>query len=198
MRLKPAAALTALLASVAVAAGQPPAGKADPAEKFEPKSAPGEGQKFLTQFAGDWAVTKTFYLRAPAGKPTVTAGKCHQKMVQGGRFLQSDFTFDGPTGPTTGTGVIGFEPASGLFTSSWIDSRQTRMSIRRAREKFDGKQIVLYGTPLDGVKVPSESKTVTTVEGNSVTKITHRQYSVAADGTERPVMQLELTRAKSE
>jgi len=43
-----------------------------------------------------------------------------------------DATFDGPGGKTTGTGLIGFEPETGKFTSVWIDSRQTRMSLRSA------------------------------------------------------------------
>ena len=193
MRVKPVALLAVAL-TAAAAAGQPPKGPPDPQEKFEPKAAPGEGQKYLAKFAGDWAVTKSFFPRTPGAEPVKSSGTCKQTMIQGGRFLQSEFTFDAPAGKTTGTGTIGFEATSGLFTSTWIDSRQTRFSVRRARAKFDGKQIVLHGYPLDGTKPANESKTVTTVEGDPVTKITHRQYSVAADGSERPVMQLEMTR----
>lgn len=195
MTAKPAGTLLALLLLVAAVGGQPPAGdkdKKDPQEKFEPKSGPGEGQKFLTKFAGEWEVVKTFYPRAEGAEPVKSAGSCKQEMTHGGRFLKSEFTFDGPAGKTTGTGVIGFEPATGLFTSTWIDSRQTRMSFRRSAEKFDGKQIALWGVGFEEAKDARKSKTVTTISGDPA-KITHRQSSVNPDGTERPVMQLEMT-----
>src|SRR5882724_10121805 len=89
--------------------------KKDPQAKFEPKSKPGEGQKFLEKMVGDWDVVKTFHLRA--GDPAKTLGECKQTMVQEGRFLQSDFTFNAASGKTTGTGLIGFEPETGRFTS---------------------------------------------------------------------------------
>ena len=38
-----------------------------------------------------------------------------------------------------------------------------------------------------------KSKTVTTLEDKG-NKIVHKQFSIAADGAERPVMQLELTK----
>ena len=69
-------------------------------------------------------------------------------MVQEGRFLQSDFVFDGQAGKTTGMGLIGFEGNTKLFTSIWIDSRQTKMSLRRSKTSFDGEQIVLFSKSL--------------------------------------------------
>lgn len=150
-------------------------------------------QKFLAQMVGDWDVVKTFHLKA--GEPTKTLGTCKQVMVQDGRFLLSDFVFDGPAGKTTGSGLIGFEPESGKFTSVWIDSRQARMSFRQGAETFDGKRIVLVGqalgeAPAAGTRV---SRTTTTLDDGG-TRITHRQVSVEADGIERLVMQLVMTR----
>src|SRR5262252_869295 len=119
-------------------------------------------------------------------------GECRQTMIQDGRFLQSEFTFHAPAGKTTGLGLIGFEPETGKFTSVWVDSRQTRMSLRQSAEKFDGTQIVLFGKELDG-KEGRRSKTVTKLEDDGK-KIVHRQYGVNADGTERLVMELVLTK----
>src|SRR5205085_10737908 len=115
-------------------------------------------------------------------------------MIHDGRFLRSEFTFDGPAGKTTGTGVIGFEAASGLFTSVWTDSRSTRMSLRRSKDKFDGEQIVLFSQSLDGGGAGERrSRTVTRLEDKG-DKIVHRQYAAGADGTERLVMELVMTR----
>jgi len=172
--------------------GQPPAAdKKDPQSAIEPRSGPGAGQKFLEKFVGDWEVTKTFHPRA--GEPVTTKGTCRQTMIHGGRFLQSEFLFDGPGGKTTGTGTIGFEADTGLFTSVWVDSRSTRMSLRKSREKFDGTEIVLFSRSLDD-KEGRQSRTVTKVEDGGK-KIVHRQYSPTPDGKERLVMELILTPA---
>jgi hypothetical protein len=164
----------------------------DPQSEYEPRSKPGEGQKFLQKFVGDWEVAKTFHPRS--GEPVRQKGECRQTMIHGGRFLQSDFTFRQGEEKTTGTGLIGFDPASGLFTSVWIDSRSTRMSFRQGQEKFDGKQIVLYGRSLgDDGKKGRVSRTVTRLEDDG-RRIVHRQYSVGEGGRERLVMELILTK----
>jgi hypothetical protein len=188
--------LSFALAGVASVA-QPPSkseDKKDPQAKFEPRSKPGEGQKFLEQFVGDWDVAKTFHPRA--GEPVKSKGECHQKMIHDSRFLLSEFTFTADGGTTTGTGQIGYEPETGKFTSVWTDSRQTRMSFRQGEEKFDGKQIVLFGKELGGAKDGRRSRTTTTLEAEGK-KIIHRQHAIDADGKERLVMELVMTRKAS-
>lgn len=179
------------LAFVCVGAGaQPPPDKKDPQSSIEPRSAPGAGQKFLQQFVGDWTVEKSFHPRD--GAPVKTMGTCRQEMIHGGRFLRSEFSFDGANGKSTGTGLIGYDPATGLFSSVWVDSRSTRFSHRVGSEKFDGKSIVLKGATLDGAP-GRQSKTVTTVEDDG-RRIVHTQYGQATDGSERIVMKLIMTK----
>ena len=116
--------------------------------QYEPPNASGAGQKLLAQFAGDWEVVKTFF--PMNGKPIVTKGTCKQYMIQDGKFLQSDFTFFNSDGTkSTGTGISGFDSKTNRFTTVWYDSRQTTMSIRQSDGTFDGKNIVLWATPLE-------------------------------------------------
>jgi len=184
--------ITATLLVIAAFAGSTVGqDKKDPQSVIEPRSGPGAGQKFLEKFVGDWEVTKTFNPRT--GDPATAKGTCRQTMVHGGRFLQSEFTFDGPAGKTTGTGTIGFDADAGLFTSVWVDSRSTRMSLRRSKEKFDGTEIVLYSRSLDE-KEGRQSRTVTRLEDGG-RKIVHRQFSPTPDGKERLVMELVMTPA---
>ena len=116
--------------------------------EYEPANAAGAGQKLLAQFTGDWDVVKTFF---PAnGKPIVTKGTCKQYMVQDGKFLESDFTFLNSDGTkSSGAGISGFDSKTNRFTTVWYDSQQTTMSIRQSDGTFDGKNIVLWATPLD-------------------------------------------------
>ena len=167
-------------------------GTKDPQSVYEPRSQPGEGQKFLQKFVGDWDVAKTFHPRS--GDPVRQKGECRQTMIHGGRFLQSDFTFRRGDEKTSGTGLIGFDPVSGLFTSVWVDSRSTRISFRQGQERFDGKQIVLHSRSLgeDGKK-GRVSRTVTRLEDND-RRIVHRQYNSGEGGGDRLVMELILTK----
>jgi hypothetical protein len=174
-------------------AGQPPPAPKDPQSTYEPRSAPGAGQKFLEKFVGDWDVAKTFYSRA--GDPARQAGECRQTMTHDGRFLRSEFVFGQGDTKTTGTGLIGFEADSGLFTSVWVDSRSTRMSLRRSTDTFNGQEIVLFSQSLQdgGGRESRRSRTVTRLEDGG-RKIVHRQYAISPDGTERLMMELVLTR----
>jgi hypothetical protein len=170
----------------------PPAKDKDPQSSFEPRGAPGVGQKYLARFVGDWEVAKSFFPRT--GEPARSNGTCRQTMIHDGRFLQSDFVFESPAGKTTGMGLIGFESATGKFTSVWSDSRQTRMSFRQSKDKFNGEEIVLFGTSFEPPAPDArKSKTVSKLEDGDK-KLIHRQYSINADGAERLVMELVMTR----
>lgn len=186
-----------IVASALLSGGQDPAKgqKKDPQERFEPRGAPGAGQKYLQKYVGDFDVVKTLSFRED--QPVRSTGTCKQTMVQDGRFLQSDFVFEGQAGKTTGMGLIGFEGNTKLFTSIWIDSRQTKMSLRQSKTPFDGDQIVLFSKSLaeDG-KAGRQSKTVTKMEDDG-NKIVHRQFNMTPDGKERVVMELVLTRKKT-
>jgi len=164
----------------------------DPQNAIEPRSGPGVGQKFLEKFVGDWAVEKSFF-RA-SGEAVKSTGTCKQTMIHGGRFLQSEFTFGEGERASKGTGVIGFDSATGKFTSTWIDSRSTRFSFRQSKDKFDGEKITLVGAGLTTEdRPPRQSRTVTTLEDDGK-KIIHRQFGANPDGSDRLVMQLVLTK----
>jgi hypothetical protein len=183
----------AVLVCLLVAADDPAPRPKDPQSSYEPRSGPGAGQKFLDKFAGDWDVAKAFYPRS-GGEPARATGECHQKMIHDGRFLESSFVFEQKGTKTTGLGLIGFEPDTGKFTSVWTDSRQTRMSLRQSQDPFNGEEIVLYGRSLSAdAKGPPRSRTVTRLEDDG-RKIVHRQYAIDAEGKERLVMELVMTR----
>jgi hypothetical protein len=179
--------------------GKPAAGpqavtkpRQDPQSSYEPRTTIGAGQALLAKFAGDWDVVKTFF--PMKGDPVRTTGECQQKMVHEGHFLQSDFVFlDRDGGKTTGTGVSGFDPKSGKFTTVWYDSRGTTMSLRQSEGTFDGKEIVLYGAELGQEKPARRSVTRAHLEEDGRVLV-HRHYLVQDDGKERLMMELRLTR----
>ena len=171
---------------------RPSAKQNDPQSEYEPRSRPGEGQKFLQKFVGDWEVAKTFHPRA--GAPVRHKGECRQTMMHDGRFLRSEFVFGQGDRKTTGLGLIGFETATGKFTSVWTDSRATRMSFRQSKHAFNGTEIVLFSQSFgDGNKEARRSRTVTRLEDEG-RKIVHHQYTAGPDSKERLIMELTMTK----
>lgn len=191
-------AMTVVMATAASAQSTTPAAPAAPGkdaqQRYEPSSGPGAGQAFLKTFEGEWTVERIFYPPS-GGAPSKAPGECTQKMVQDGRFLESDFTFHTPDGKTTtGVGISGFDPQTGLFTTFWYDSRSTRFSIRQSKEPFDGKQIVLYSVSIGGSHGQEHtSRTVSYLEDGGK-RLIHRQYNADAAGKEKVLSELILTR----
>ncbi len=168
---------------------QPPK---DPQSTFEPRSAPGAGQKLMEQFIGEWNVVKTI---SPPGKdPVITSGTCSQTMMHGGKFLRSEFLFHEKDGTdTNGLGILGYEAKTDLFTSVWTDSRSTRMSLRQSQGKFDGTRIMLHSKALEGNPEARKSHTIAQLEEGG-RKLVHRQYNPGPDGKEFVIMELMMTR----
>jgi hypothetical protein len=160
--------------------------------QYEPANAPGAGQKLLAQFAGDWDLVKTFF--PVNGKPIVTKGSCKQYMIEDGRFLQSDFTFFDANGTkSTGTGISGFDSKTNRFTTVWYDSRQTTMSIRQSDGTFDGKNIVLWATPLDPDRPGRKTVARAHLEEDGRVLL-HRHFVIDDKGGERMMIELRMTR----
>ncbi len=149
------------------------------------------GQAYLEKFVGEFEVERVFY-GPTGGTPTRIKGTCKQSMQQGGKFLFSEFTFSEGATATTGLGIIGYIPDSGLFISSWVDSRATKMSLRQSREKFNGKEIILFSGTLNNDPKARVSRTVSTVEEGGK-KILHRQFNIK-DGQEAVFMELHMKR----
>ena len=161
-------------------------------DQYEPSNAPGAGQKLLAQFAGDWDVVKTFF--PMEGKPRETKGTCKQFMIQDGKFLQSDFTFFEADGSkTTGTGISGFDSKTNRFTTVWYDSHQTTMSIRQSDGTFDGKNIVLWTTPLD-TEHPGRKTVARAHLEEDGRVLLHRHFLLKDKGEEQLMIEFRLTR----
>ena len=178
--------IAAILLATSAAVGQ------QTQNQYEPANAAGAGQKLLARFVGEWDVVKTFF--PMNGKPIVSKATCKQYVIQDGKFLQSDFTFLNSDGTkSTGTGISGFDPKTNRFTTVWYDSRQTTMSIRQSDGTFDGKNIVLWTTPLDPER--PERKTVARAHLEEDGRLLlHRHFLIDDKGNERMMIELRMTR----
>ena len=114
-------------------------------------------------------------------------------MVQSGKFLESDFTFFGSDGiKSTGTGISGFDSKTNRFTTVWYDSRQTTMSIRQSEGTFDGKNIVLWDTPLTPDHPGRKTVARAHLEEDGRVLV-HRHFLIDDKGSERMMIELRMT-----
>jgi hypothetical protein len=115
-------------------------------------------------------------------------------MIQGGKFLQSDFVFfDADGSKSTGTGISGFDSKTNRFTTVWYDSQKTTMSIRQSDGTFDGVSIVLWATSLDPDRPGRKTVARAHLEENGHILV-HRHYTVDDQGNERLVLEWRMTR----
>lgn len=114
-------------------------------------------------------------------------------MIQDGKFLQSDFTFFNSDGKSTGTGISGFDSKTNRFTTVWYDSRQTTISIRQSDGKFDGKNIVLWDTPLD-TEHPGRKTVARAHLEQDGRVLLHRHFAIDEKGAERMMIELRMMR----
>jgi hypothetical protein len=163
-----------------------------PHNQYEPPNAPGAGQRLLAQFAGDWDMVQTFFPRT--GEPIVTKGTCTQRMIHEGKFLESDFTFFNSDGTkSTGTGISGFDSRTNRFTTVWFDSRRTTMSIRQSDGTFDGRNIVLWSTPLDPDN-PGRKTVARAYLEEDGHALVYGHFLIDDKGNERKIFEMRLTR----
>ena len=162
-----------LAAAASLVAADGPAGK-----KFEPRSEPGAGQAYLSRFAGEWEVTKTFHPRR--GCPVVARGRAARRWSRRGGSSS-------PTSPST-------PPAAGrpaarpdrlrarerpvhqrldrLPADPHVDPPPPRAVRRRAK-------VVLHGVSLDpDTPDPRPSRTVSALKDDDRT-LTHQQFSAS-------------------
>ena len=118
-------------------------------------------------------------------------------MVQSGKFLESDFTFFGSDGiKSTGTGISGFDSKTNRFTTVWYGSQQSTMSIRQSEGTFDGKNIVLWDTPLTPDH-PGRKTVARALLEEDGRVLVHRHFLIDDKGSERMMIELRMTRVSS-
>lgn len=155
---------------------------------WEQAGKPSKNHALLNPFVGKWKTEMKCWMD-PSGKPQVSTGTSESKWILGGRFLQE--TFQGKTKGKafSGMGLTGFDNASNVFTSVWVDSMNTMMGTSTGTASADGKTITFFGSYKD----PATSDTVKTklvLSRINNTKNVLHMYQVNSDGSESMMMQV--------
>lgn len=144
-------------------------------QEWQATMQPGAAHAKLEPLVGEWETTTKMWWGGPNSEASESHGSAKNEWILGKRFVlsqyQSEMKLPGPDGkevsmPFEGVGVTGYDNYRKMYTSGWIDSMGTAMSISKGSVGPAGKVFRFYGEmdePMLGVigrVVKSETKLV--------------------------------------
>jgi len=161
-------------------------------EKWKALATPGPQHKVLEQFVGSWQTVSKFWTE-PTAPPVESKGKCEQKMVLGGRYLQMECTGELLGSPFVGLGYVGYDNYRKQYVSSWMDNASTLMLYGVGNWDAASKvytEVGDYQDPLSGT-TKKYRNTIRVVDANTLAM---ESRSIAPDGKEVKDMEITYTR----
>lgn len=193
MRLPTLTLLVPFVATVGLAFALPRMQDAAAAQaEWAKKMAPNEKHKMLEKFVGDFAVKSKIWF-APEAPPMESSGEARLRTILGGRYLQERYEADIAGTEFQGQGVTGFDTVKGKYTSTWIDTQSTFITMMEGDADAAGTTLTLIGDApqADGVH---RMKIVwaTTADGHVSTFL-----DVDAAGKETKTMEMTYTKIEN-
>jgi len=102
---------------------------------------PSKAHADMAKNVGEWKTTYTMWME-PGAEPMKSEGNCVNKMIMGGRYLESvnDATFMGM--PMDGLMLQGFDNHRKVYTAVWIDSLGSGFAIAEGVYNDSGELIM--------------------------------------------------------
>ena len=168
-----------------------PVDSATVAKNWKDFMTPGDVHKMMASWDGTWKADITMY---EPGKPsTKTTGTAVNKMVLGGRYQESVNTSTMMGMPFEGHGLLGYNNATKMFESSWIDNFGTGVMKMTGAWDAATKSITMTGKGVDPASMTEkDSRQVFTVVDDKTQ--TMAMYGPGPDGKEFKWMDITFTR----
>jgi Protein of unknown function (DUF1579) len=129
----------------------PPMDSATAAKKYMEYMTPGDMHKMLASSVGTWTAEYTMWEKenGPAQKST---GTCENKMILGGRYLQSTNKSVMMGMPFEGIGTLAYDNGTKKFINTWMDNMGTGVMIMEGNYDTTTHTMSLKGTWDDPIK----------------------------------------------
>ena len=158
-----------LVAGAAAAQDAKPADKPMSAEQKAMMEAwakfatPGEGHKALAGMVGTWDAEVTSWME-PGQPPTKSRGTSENRMVLGGRWVESKFTSEMMGQPFEGLGYTGYDNYKKKYVGTWQDNMSTAVMLSEGTFDAAGKVMTSTST-MDDVMTGKKAaiKMITTI-----------------------------------
>lgn len=150
---------------------------------------PGPQHKALGAMVGSWkAVTRSW--NGP-GEPVVSEGAAENRMILGGRYLESRFTSTMMNQPFEGYGLTGYDNQQGRYDFFWVDNMSTGMMTSSGMMDAAGKVLTTTSSMPGPDGKPQDVKMVTKIVSED--QHVFSMYGMTA-GKEQLMMEITYTR----
>lgn len=164
------------------------------AKNWQMYMTPGDMQKMIASWDGDWNTEMTMWDK-PGAPPSKTAGTTQNKMIMGGRYQVSHHTAVMMGLPFEGQGTLGYDNARKMLVSSWIDNFGT--GILNISGPWDAatKSATLTGKEMDpSTLMEKDFKEIFKVIDDNTQSL--EMFGPGNDGKEIKMMEIRYTRKK--
>lgn len=117
----------------------------DPMQAWMEAGTPGLAHEILAISAGEWDAVNRVWM-APGAEPMESTASASMELVMDGRFVKTRYEGSIMGAPFTGMGLMGYDNTRKLFTSLWIDSMSTSMSMAYGSLDETGTILTFVGT----------------------------------------------------
>jgi hypothetical protein len=155
---------------------------------------PGEPQKQLARYAGDWTYTSRMWM-APGQPPAEAAGTMHADVLMGGRYVEHHWSGNFMGMAFEGRGTEAYDNVGKQYVNSWIDNMGTGIVHSIGSCDAGGKTCSYQGEmwdPATGKK--SWMKSVITWSDDNNFK--NEMYGPDPSGKEAKMMEITASRKK--
>ncbi|MEX2142160.1 MAG: DUF1579 domain-containing protein [Pirellulales bacterium] len=157
---------------------------------------PGKAHELLASEAGTWDCEVKMFFQGPGRPPTEFKGVEVNKLVSGGLYLQTSFTYPmGDRGEFEGHSLMGYDPRVKKYVGTWVDNFTSVPSPINGEYDEKSKTMTVRSTVVDGSGKELKSKNVTTWLDDSRKKFA-AFLIVEAGGKETEVKLMEMTATK--
>ena len=151
-------------------------------------AAPGEQQKKLARFVGDWTFTNTLWM-APGAPPVTSTGTMHGEALMGGRYVEHTWKGAMMGMPFEGRGTEAYDNVGKQYVNSWVDNMGTGI-IQQTGSCDDAVKVCTYHgemwDPMSGKKT-SMKQVITWMDDNN---FKNEMYGPGPDGKEAKMMEI--------
>ena len=157
---------------------------------------PGKPHELLALDAGTWDCDVKMFLGGPDAPPSTYKGVEINKLVSGGLYLQSSFTYPmGGQREFEGHSLMGYNPRTKKYVGTWVDNFTSVPSAIDGEYDEKTKTLTIHTTVVDGQGNEMKSKNATKWLDDSKKEFA-AYLIVEAGGQKMEIKLMEMTATK--
>ena len=163
-------------------------------KNWQAYSTPGDMHKMMASWNGTWSGDITMWEK-PGAPPSKSTGTAVNKMIFGGRYMESTHSGNMMGMPFEGHAMLAYDNAKKIFQNTWIDNMGSGIMMMSGPWDAATKSMTLTGKGMDpGTLSERDYKEKFTVIDDNTQLM--EMFTAGPDGKEMKMMEIKSTRKK--